>query len=247
LKNGVNCLSIHFKDNKACNTMIDAEVLYSVAAIGTQILLTHKGKHVIVDIGDGTVRDLVLRKIEFGNIEGIVLTHEHFDHFSGLYGFLHFCRLLRRKGPLMIVAPKPVRVIGHLLENPVMYEPLPYEVRIIELNKGEHIDLDGMRVVGFPAKHVGANAFGYCFEDDQDFKVVVSGDTAYSDDIRRAVIGADVAFLEATYDESQTDLAERYGHMTKAQAEQLGALAKRAIYTHSNPEYYFRKFLCSSR
>jgi ribonuclease BN (tRNA processing enzyme) len=229
----------------ACDPMIAAEVLYSVSAVGTQILLTHNGQRLIVDVGDGTVRDLVSRKIEFSDIKGIVLTHEHFDHFSGLYGLLHFCRLMRRNEPLTIITPRPVRVVNHLLEEPVMYEPLPYAVQLIELSKGESFNLAGIRITGFPARHIGTNALGYSFEDDQNFRVVVSGDTAYSDDLRRAVVGADVAFLEATYDDSQNDLANKYGHMTRAQAEQLGGMARKAVYTHSNPQYYFSKFSCS--
>ena len=117
--------------------MIVVDVLYSASAIGTQILLSNKGGHFLVDMGDGTVRDLVSKKTDFGKIRAVLLTHEHFDHFSGLYGFLHFCRLLRRKEELIVIAPRPIEVVGGLLKPPIMYQSLPYEVRLVELGDNE--------------------------------------------------------------------------------------------------------------
>jgi ribonuclease BN (tRNA processing enzyme) len=51
--------------------MITVEVLHSVSAVGTQILLTHNKEHALVDVGDGTVRDLVSRNLDFERINGV--------------------------------------------------------------------------------------------------------------------------------------------------------------------------------
>jgi len=227
--------------------MIDVDVLHSVSAVGTQILLTHNGEHALVDVGDGTVRDLVSREVDFETIKGILMTHEHFDHFSGLYGFLHFCRLLRRKEQIILVVPKPARIVTHLLKSPVMYEPLPFDVRLIELGECESTSIGELEATAFSVEHGSANAFGYSIQDKQGFRVVVSGDTVSCKSLEHNVEGADVAVLEATYADDQEDLASKYGHMTRSQALALGKMAKRTVLVHSNPEYYFKKFQCAVR
>ena len=44
---------------------MDSSILYSRAGVVTQILLSIEENYFIVDIGDGTLRDLLLRKINF--------------------------------------------------------------------------------------------------------------------------------------------------------------------------------------
>jgi ribonuclease BN (tRNA processing enzyme) len=227
--------------------MIDVDVLHSVSAIGTEILLTQNNEHAIVDVGDGTVRDLVSRKVDFGRIKGILLTHEHFDHFSGLYGLLHFCRLLRRKEQLTLGVPKPAKIVPHLLKPPIMYEPLPFEVRLAELSEGEVVSVGELEATAFGVEHLSANALGYSIQGKEGFRVVVSGDTVSCESLGRTLQGADIAVLDATYADDQKDLAAKYGHMTKSEALALGKGSKRTILVHSNPEYYFRKFQCAVR
>lgn len=225
--------------------MIDVDVLYSVSAIGTQILLTRNNQHVIVDAGDGIVRDLVSRKVDFDNIRGILLTHEHFDHFSGLYSLLHFVRLQRRKEQFTVILPRPARVVPYLLKPPVMYEPIPFEVRLIELGAGERASVGELEASAFGVKHGSGNSLGYSIRDQEGFRVVVSGDSACCSSLEHNVQGADIAVLDATYADDDEDLAAKNWHMTRSEALNLGRGAKRIILVHSNPEYYFRKFQCS--
>jgi ribonuclease Z len=243
--NSLNPFSVRTVRLRYDQAMITAEVLYSASAVGTQILLTHNGQHLLVDAGDGTVRDLVSRRADFGSIAGILLTHEHFDHFSGLYGLLHFSRLLRRKEELVLVVPKPAHVVNHLVQPPIMYEALPFQVRLIEIDDGQTVPVGALRATGFAVKHTLPNAFGFSVQDNEGYRVVLSGDTALCSNLRRYVEGADLAILEATYGDESSDLASKYGHMTKKEAQMLGEKAKKVIFTHSSPSFYFKKFQCS--
>jgi ribonuclease BN (tRNA processing enzyme) len=227
--------------------MIQVDVLYSTSAIGTQILLTKNGQHTLVDIGDGAVRDLVSRKVDFGSIKAILLTHEHFDHFSGLYAFLHFCRLLRRTEDLMIIAPNPIRVVKYLLRPPVMYEQLLYKVRLLPIQENESVNIGSLNITAFSVNHGRANALGYSVVDEENYRAVFSGDTTACENLRLNVLGADIAVLEATYDNSQVNLAAKYGHMTRSQASGFGKKAKKVVYVHSSPKEYFKKFSCSTQ
>ena len=53
--------------------------------------------------------------------------------------------------------------------------------------------------------------------------------------------------IEATYNDNYEEFALKYGHMTLSQAEKLGKTAKKAIYIHTNPDHYFKKFECSQK
>jgi len=44
---------------------MNATVLYSQAGIATQIMISLEEDYFIVDTGDGTLRDLLFRKIDF--------------------------------------------------------------------------------------------------------------------------------------------------------------------------------------
>ena len=80
-------------------------VLYSEAGIATQILITVGGDYFLVDVGDGTLRDLRLHGINFRRLRGIFLTHGHFDHVGGLYALLGYLRVIGREEHLRIVFP----------------------------------------------------------------------------------------------------------------------------------------------
>src|SRR3989442_15701933 len=70
--------------------MIKVDVLYSVMGVGTQILLSKESEDLLVDAGDGVTRDLLQARFDFYRLKGILLTHEDFDHISGLYAFFSF-------------------------------------------------------------------------------------------------------------------------------------------------------------
>jgi len=70
--------------------MIKVDVLYSVMGVATQVLLSHESGDVLVDTGDGVTRDLIERHYDFYRLRAVLLTHEDFDHVSGLYSLLNF-------------------------------------------------------------------------------------------------------------------------------------------------------------
>jgi ribonuclease BN (tRNA processing enzyme) len=57
------------------------EVLYSRAGIGTQILVSSNGGDVLLDVGDGTLRDLLSKEdgYDLSRLKGALITHGHCD------------------------------------------------------------------------------------------------------------------------------------------------------------------------
>src|SRR2546425_9899382 len=102
--------------------MIKVDVLYSVMGVGTQILLSKESEDLRVGAGDGVTRDLLQARYDFYRLKGILLTHEDFDHISGLYALLSFLRNFYRHtkaslDQLPIVLPNPPPH-AHLMTQP---------------------------------------------------------------------------------------------------------------------------------
>ncbi len=83
------------------NDEVRVIIPFSAAGVGTTIVLTSKftGKMMMLDVGDGVLRDLLL----FGStdfvdeIDPIAISHGHFDHVGGLHSLLGFMQMLDRK------------------------------------------------------------------------------------------------------------------------------------------------------
>ena len=216
--------------------MITVKVLYSISGVGTQILLSHKLDDLLVDSGDGTLRDLIKLKYNFNRLKGILVTHEHFDHICGLYALLNFMRLLGRKRKLLIVVPKSIRHVHLLLKQPLMYRSPTYPLEMMEVNDGDRFRLGEVDISAFGVEHEkDFPSLGYSICDSEGFKVVVSGDTRPCENLEREVEGADIAVLECTLGKKRETIT--IGHMTKSEAEELGGKARKLILIHRKVNY----------
>ena len=216
--------------------MITVKVLYYISGVGTQTLLSHKMDDLLVDSGDGTLRDLITLKYNFNRLKGILITHEHFDHICGLYALLNFMRLLGRKRKLLIVVPKSIRHVHLLLKPPLMYSSPTYPVEITEVNDGDRFRLGEVNISAFSVEHEkGFPSLGYSIYDPEGVKVVVSGDTRPCENLEREVDGADVAVLECTLGKKRKNMT--IGHMTRGEAEELGRKARKLILIHQKMNY----------
>ena len=190
----------------------------------------------LVDSGDGTLRDLVKLKYDFNRLRGILITHEHFDHTCGLYALLNFMRLLGRKRKLLIVVPKSIRHVHLLLKPPLMYRSLTYPVEIKEVTDGDRFRLGEVNISAFSVEHEkDFPSFGYSIYDPEGFKVVVSGDTRPCENLEREVEGTDIAVLECTLGKKRKSMT--IGHMTRSEAEELGRKARKLILIHRKMNY----------
>lgn len=117
------------------------------------ILLSVKDYNLLIDAGDGISHSLLAGGINFNSIHGILLTHLHPDHFSGLASLLVQMKMLDRIDPLDIFIYDELRTIveNFLLESYLLPERMRFEIRYktfkndIQINAAENISLIARR------------------------------------------------------------------------------------------------------
>ncbi|MCW3063939.1 MAG: ribonuclease [Solirubrobacterales bacterium] len=126
-------------------------------------LIRRGGDALLFDCGEGTQRQLV-RSVGLADLDAIFLTHFHVDHWLGLPGMLKTFDLRDREKPLDLHGPPGLLDLLRLM-RPV-YGRLGYQLRVHELEPGEHYEGEGYRVAPFPVRHRGP-AYGYALVEDE--------------------------------------------------------------------------------
>ena len=118
------------------------------------------GRSLLIDCGEGT--QVGIRKLGWGFrcLDGMLLTHYHGDHCTGLAGLLLSLEKAGRDEPFHIWGPKGLkRVVEGLC---VIVPPLSFAVMLHELPpEGGEIGLIGLKIRAFPVDHGGIPCFGY--------------------------------------------------------------------------------------
>ncbi|MBU4562365.1 ribonuclease Z [bacterium] len=222
---------------------MNTTVLYSQAGIATQIMIYIEEDYFIVDTGDGTLRDLLCRKIDFRKIKGIFLTHGHYDHMAGLYALLGYFRIIERKCPINIYFPKGCKEAQQIIfAFQESYDDFSFKIQTYEVKGGDEVKIEDLEVKIYQMRHyaaVGINrilhpdpAVGYRFIY-KGKSVAISGDTGICPGLRKLIEGADLALIDSTLDkgEETDELLEKL-HLSKEKAEEIGKLAKKYILIH---------------
>jgi len=222
---------------------MNATVLYSQAGIATQIMISLEEDCFIVDTGDGTLRDLLCRKIDFRKIKGIFLTHGHCDHVAGLYALLGYFRMIERKNPVTLYFPKGCKEVQQIVfAFQKSYNDFSFQIQMHEVKCGDEVKIKDLKVKIYQMRHyaaVGVNrilhpdpAVGYRFIYKGE-SVAISGDTGICPGLRKLIEGADLALIDSTLDkgEETDELLEKL-HLSKEKAEEIGKLAKKYILIH---------------
>jgi len=227
----------------------DVRVLvpYSAAGISTSIAIESKRQQdiLIIDAGDGTLRDLfeIYGHSIADRLVAIAITHGHFDHMGGLHSILGFLRMLERTDPVDILAPyDSIEVEGCVDTFKGCYSSTTdFDIRLHELRPNAEFTTDLFTAKAFEVQHFGKESqppgslmpcFAYRFQI-HDTTVAYSGDTRMCDGVRDAVDGADLALVEATRkEEPERDFRV---HLSEDEAVSLGQLAKGYFLIHQLP------------
>ena len=126
--------------------MIDFTLLGAAALLPlperalTAGFLRYQGVSVLLDCGEGTQTAARRAGVNGIGVDVIALTHYHGDHIFGLPGLLQTMLSMGRTEPLWILGPEGLeRELRPIL---TLAGPLPFEVNLREMGKGEGLSLD---------------------------------------------------------------------------------------------------------
>lgn len=224
---------------------IKVNILFSRAGVAQHIWVSNENGAILVDTGDGILRDLLSNGLDFNRLNGLIFTHGHFDHVGGLHSLLGYLRMIGRKPALPIFAPKGCTELFSLLDN-FMHcygNTIPFQIDKKELEPHEVFEIAEMRVEPYPVVHCGGikdtaildqtPAFGYRITYKNNC-IAISGDTAICPSLKELVKDADLAIIEATLEKSEGANKEllKKVHLSEDLANEVGKLAKDFILIH---------------
>ena len=158
----------------------------------------HEGRPILVDCGEGAMRQLMRVGVDFRQLHEIILTHHHFDHIGSLFNCIGINMMLQRQQPLNIYGPKGTRQIVESLAAAcdvsweigfgIAEQKLPHPrdfIQVREIEPGDVIEIDEIKVTCCENTHYrsedkfgqdGSISLSLRF-DAPDRSIVFTGDT----------------------------------------------------------------------
>ena len=180
------------------------------ASAPAQVILVNDTPYVI-DCGDGVARQLVFAGVPLLKLRHVFVTHQHSDHNADYGNLLLLAWAAGLKTRVDTWGPPPLAEMTRLFFEMNAYDintriadegrvPLRPLVNVHELTQsGVVIQDDNVKVTAALVVHPPVQpAFAYRF-DAPDRSIVISGDTARSDNLIRLARGADVLVHEALF------------------------------------------------
>ncbi len=121
------------------------------------VLVRRGGDRLLFDCGEGTQRQMQ-RSIGLIGVDAIFVTHLHADHYLGLPGLIKSYEMHDRVEPLTIYGPPGLSALFRSIER-IIGRPR-YDLRLVELNRGEEVDFGDYAVEPFDVSHrIVANGY----------------------------------------------------------------------------------------
>ncbi|MCK4352713.1 ribonuclease Z [candidate division WOR-3 bacterium] len=223
---------------------IRVNILYSRAGVAQHIWVANEKGAILIDTGDGIVRDILSNELDLNQLNGIVITHGHYDHVGGLHSLLGFLRCKGKKGILPIYAPRGCTEAFSIVDNFIKCYPdtIPFKISCKEIQERQVFKVSGMAINAYPVVHHGSikdygileqiPAMGYRISYKREI-IAISGDTGICPSLKRLVKGADLAILEATFGTKRVkEESLKKEHLSEDLAKEIGKLAKEFILVH---------------
>jgi ribonuclease BN (tRNA processing enzyme) len=164
------------------------------------------GSHVnfLIDCGASSLPALKRLGIVRDDIDLILITHFHGDHFAGLPFLLLDAQFTRRTRPLVIAGPEGIetrltQVMEALFENSSKTKQR-FDLSIVALKPAETRSLGAVKVTSYPVVHGESGGPFLAYRIEAEGRVIAySADTEWTETLIPAARDADMFIAEAYY------------------------------------------------
>ncbi len=192
----------------------------TASSASAQVIVSN-GTAYVIDCGDGVARQMAFAGVSLASLRHVFITHQHSDHTADYGNLIWLAWTAGLSTRVDTWGPPPLRNMTKLFFELNQYDiktrianegrvPLVPLVRVHELREGGAVIADGnVKVTAALADHPPVvPAFAYRF-DASDRSIVVSGDTAPSQNLVKLAAGADVLVHSVMYPPAIDRLAAR--------------------------------------
>ena len=191
---------------------------------------------VLIDLGGSAFAGLKQHSVDHGQVDYIIISHLHGDHYGGLPYFLLDAGVNKRTKPLTIVGPKGLRekiyaLLALLYPGTRVMEKL--KIRFVCFEASLPLEFPDFRLLALPVIHSNATDPHGIRIDAQQKVIAYSGDTEWTPTLLDLAEGADLFICECNFYQSHIP-----GHLSYRvlQKHLLDLTAKRIFLTHLGPD-----------
>ncbi len=206
-------------------------------------LVEGSGAPFLIDCGPSTLQGLKKRGLDPGQLDFVLISHLHGDHFGGVpFLLMEYIFESPRTRPFAIHGPldteRRVKAVFSGLYERIAGEPLPFPVRYHQVTAGVSFTVGGVRVVPVAVPHASEMpCFAYRVEVDGRV-IFYSGDTGWTEDLVTHARGADLFLCECQRHETWFPMHLSYPEIA-ARARDFGC--RRLVLTHLGHEPLARR------
>ncbi len=206
----------------------------------TCFYVTSEQSNFLIDCGATSLVALHHNGISTDDIDTIIITHFHGDHYGGIPFVLLDARIQQhREKPLAIVSPPGCKEkLTSLIEAlyPQTSDLLwKLNVGFFEYKEGEVINVNNLKIESFPVVH-SEPALPHAVKIHVDGKIITySGDTEWTDNLIPAADNADLLIVECNFYE--TKVGGHLNYLTLMDNEPK-LNCKRLMLTHLGDEMF---------
>jgi ribonuclease BN (tRNA processing enzyme) len=194
--------------------------------------------HFLLDCGASSMIAMRRWHINPTSINTILLTHLHGDHFGGLPFFILDAHLVSKRTQPLIVSGPPgtqarIQEAQEILFSGSSHVQQKFPIQYIEWMDGKSTQVGALVVTPYQVIHAsGAPAFALRVECEGKV-IAYSGDTEWTDALRKAADGADLFICEAYYYDKKVKYHLDYQTLM---THRDGLACKRLIVTHMSED-----------
>lgn len=160
---------------------------------------------ILVDVGNGVLKELKKGQYDFVKLEMIIITHLHADHYADLPALLLNLEVEKKLKPIYMVGPKDLKnkliELCHIYYQDFLDEFIKERFKFIEiLPETRSVDvLNNYPILVQKVDHCQIESYGYII----NHKLGITGDTCLCEEVchifeNSEVVIADISMIEGT-------------------------------------------------